>query len=380
VALPPPTTATTTTMGHTFPPTQPPPLDVRGQAFFNATCQMVNALINATRSKSYALRAADFQSATFHGEDTEAGGVNCLSFRATQLYRKSYFTKHFFFTSALLQKLWEQLVSEQKDAMLTILNPSMDPFSTEAFNLVEDLRYVLGTQTLNAALPGLGFTTFSATSVVMDIIEATSKKLPIAFFSCVMVCFILIAISFGAALIPFKLLFTVVLPISWSYGAALYVYEDGVFAWTGFEGLQPMKDAGIDWTVPIFTLTIMLGLALDYDVFLFERVFEFRAEGFGDREAIQLGLSATGPIISAAGLIFAFTFLSLLLASMPVNNQIGFVFIFSIVVDTFIVRTVLVPCMLSLNPCLNYWPTKMPAPDPRLNWLDGSDSDDYDSE
>lgn len=58
----------------------------------------------------------------------------------------------------------------------------------------------------------------------------------------------------------------------------------------------------------MFTLTIMLGLALDYDVFLFERVWEFREEGFGDNEAVQLGLSATGPTITAAGLIFAFTF------------------------------------------------------------------------
>lgn len=350
------------------------PLDVRGQEFFDANCAMVNALITATKNKSYALKANDFQSATFHGEQKD-GGVDCINYRLTSFYRKNYFTQKLFFTSGLLDQMWHQLVNDERDAMLTILNPSMDPFSKEAFDLVRDLRSILGEQSVKAqpSIPGLGFSTYSATSVIMDIIQATSQRLPLAFFTCVMICFILIAISFGAFLIPFKLLFTVVLPLTWSYGATLLVYQDGLLAWTGLEVLSPEGDAGIDWTVPIFTLTIMLGLALDYDVFLFERVYEFRQEGFGDREAIQLGLSATGPIITSAGLIFAFTFLSMMLASMPVNNQIGFVFVFSIIIDTFVVRTVLVPAMLSLNPALNYWPTKMPKPNRKLMWLDEED-------
>lgn len=72
----------------------------------------------------------------------------------------------------------------------------------------------------------------------------------------------------AARLIPLKLLFTVILPISWAYGAALFVYEDGCLEWTGISGLSPTYitnsgPAGLDWTIPLFTLTIMLGLALD---------------------------------------------------------------------------------------------------------------------
>lgn len=68
------------------------------------------------------------------------------------------------------------------------------------------------------------------------------------------------------------------------------VYEDGVLQGLGFAGLSPGGD-GLDWTVPMFSVTFMIGVALDYDYFLFERVYEFREQGFGDREAIQLGLS-----------------------------------------------------------------------------------------
>merc|ERR1712050_235068 len=82
------------------------------------------------------------------------------------------------------------------------------------------------------------------------------------------------------------------------------------------------------------------------------------------------GLSATGVTISSAGLIMALTFTAQLLASMPVHNQLGFVLVFSIVVDTFVVRSILVPAMLSLVPCSNYFPCKMPEPLPHCQWLD----------
>lgn len=201
----------------------------------------------------------------------------------------------------------------------------------------------------------------------MDLIDVTSHLLPLTFLACVVVCFTLIALWFGSVFIPFKLLLTVVIPITWTYGAALYVYEDGKLAWLKFPGLSPVGDSGIDWTVPLFTLTFMMGLALDYEIFLFERVREFREEAFGDREAIQLGLAATGSTISSAGLIMALTFMAQLLGSVPVTNQMGFVLVFSIVVDTFVVRSILVPAMLSLGPVLNYWPAKMP--EPRFTWL-----------
>jgi len=350
------------------------PLDVRGQAFFDINCEMVNKLIRASKNHSFALKSDDFQSPTFYGEK-ENGDVDCLNYQLTHYYRANYFTQKFMFTSRLMQKLWDQLVSSERDAMLTLLTPKMDPFSEEAFNMTAEIRSMLhnaSEDARNEGFTGITYRMFSPSAIMMDMIQVTHDRLFVAFLGCAMVCFVLIAISFGAWLIPFKLLFTVILPITWAYGAALYVYEDGVLEFTGFPGLSPTYitnsgPAGLDWTVPMFTLTIMLGLALDYDVFLFERVWEFREQAFGDNESIQLALSATGPTITSAGLIFAFTFTSMMLGSMAITNQMGFIFIFSIVVDTFIVRTVLVPAMLSLNPCLNYWPSKMP--EPKYKWL-----------
>jgi len=351
-------------------------------------CNMVNSLIAATKNTEYALTPANFVSPTFHGEDANTGQVKCTEYWQIDLVRTNYLSRHLFFshTSEHLNELWAQLVSKNQHAMLTFVFPTMDPFSPDAFGLVSKVRAAvkLQTQELSQTHPGVTFQTFSPGSVLMDLIDVTSGQLPLCFIGCAIVCLTLIAIWFGSAFIPFKLLLTVVVPITWTYGAGLYVYEDGYLDFLGFPGLSRTGDAGMDWTVPMFTLTFMMGLALDYEIFLFERVREFREEGFGDCESIQLGLAATGGTISSAGLIMALTFLAQLLGSIPVTNQMGFILVFSIVVDTFIVRSILVPAMLSLVPCTNYWPSKMP--EPRFEWLSnpgvgrGEDEDDEDED
>lgn len=359
----------------TLPPSPtiaPKELDVRSTNFFQQNCHMIDTIVNITKGKAYQIDVSEVISPTFHGTE-EDGRVKCQPYELIRFWKTNYFAQRFAVSSKLLAQIWEEMVNEKNDAMITLFNPAEDPFSSEAFDLMRDMRKVLKhDKNLTIDAP-VEYFTYGATAITMDMIEVTRSRLPIAFLGCAFVCFLLIAMSFGAALIPLKLLFTVVLPITWTYGAALCVYEDGWLNFLGYEGLMPTyigvnrTPAGVDWTVPMFTLTIMLGLALDYDIFLFERVWEFRKEGFGDRESIILGLSATGPIISSAGLIFGLTFVSMLLGSMPVTNQMGFVFLFSILVDTFVVRTVLVPAMLSLSPFLNYWPSKMPPV--HFEWL-----------
>merc|ERR1712048_1086245 len=107
------------------------------------------------------------------------------------------------------------------------------------------------------------------------------------------------------------------------------------------------------------------------DYFLFERIYEFRKMGFGDRESIQLVLSAQAITITAGGLILSFTFFSMITeSSMPVTNQLGFMYFAGILIDTFLVRTVVTPALLSIGSWVNYWPIVMP--EPTYTWLDAN--------
>jgi len=358
------------------------------EGLFKLNCQMIESLIVASKNESYELRAQSFQSPSVPIDKSYVssspihipfankmfkqffGDMMCPSLSQMDMVRKSFLSREVLFTatSEHLDLMWETMV--RKNAMLTVVNPAIDPLGPQAFELEAKVRTVLQDMEDRGKqiIPDLKYYFFSPASVVTDLIDVTSSALPGCFLVCVLICFTLIALWFQAFLVPFKLFVTVVVPITWTYGAAFAVYEDGALASLGIPGLSPTKHDGLDWTVPVFSLTFLVGLALDYDFFLFERVYEFRSQGFGDRESIQLGLSATGGTISAAGLILGLTFLALVFTSeLPMMNQQGFVFVFAIVVDTFVVRTVAVPALLSMSPWLNYWPRTMP--EPCFEWL-----------
>ena len=112
--------------------------------------------------------------------------------------------------------------------------------------------------------------------------------------------------------------------------------------------------------LPCVSVTILIGFAIDYEIFLFSRVFEYRKKGYTSRAAIVLGVATTGPIISAAGTVMALAFSSMLLQNIVSNNQMGFLFVFGVLIDTFIIRPLLVPPLLTLADFLNWYPSKVP--------------------
>merc|ERR1719221_752303 len=113
--------------------------------------------------------------------------------------------------------------------MVSAIFPAVDPFGYNAFSLATTIREILRNQTVAmstpgdaayADVPGLGFTTFSPATALMDLIDVTSGALPVAFVACVGVSFGLVAFWFGAVFTPLKSIMTVVVPITWTYGAA----------------------------------------------------------------------------------------------------------------------------------------------------------------
>jgi len=142
------------------------------------------------------------------------------------------------------------------------------------------------------------------------------------------------------------------------------VYQPGP-AQDAFAVLTPylLTSTGIYWIIPVMSFSILVGLALDYDVFLISRLLEFRRMGWSDRIAMCLAIEKTGSIITAAGLIMSISFAGLLLPKSTVLNQYGFVLFLGVAIDTFAVRTVIVPivvCLISIHHKANWWPAVMP--------------------
>ena len=92
------------------------------------------------------------------------------------------------------------------------------------------------------------------------------------------------------------------------------------------------------------------------------RVVEYRMEGYSDRISLARGVYRTGRIITAAGLIMAIAFGALLLSQTPALNQLSFFLSFAVLFDTFVIRSIAVPALMTLLGRWNWWPRKLPVP------------------
>ena len=97
---------------------------------------------------------------------------------------------------------------------------------------------------------------------------------PIAIGVTTVLVFILVGFSFGSLLIPLRAIYSIGLTLAFVYGTAVWVYQDGALNFLHFSGLH--DNTALSWFSPILSFSVVVGLGLDYDVFLLSRIQEFR--------------------------------------------------------------------------------------------------------
>ncbi len=215
-----------------------------------------------------------------------------------------------------------------------------NPYSDAGFDAVTHLRRVVkragGSSTL------LGGPTAEERDVRVSAARDNRVIVPLV----LVVVFLVLALLLRAVLLPLVLIGTVIA----SYAAALGV---GTFFFNHVFGF-----AGMDPTLPLFTFVFLVALGIDYNIFLMARVRE-EALKRGTRQGMVRGLAVTGAVITSAGIVLAGTFSVLAILPLVTLTEIGFTIAFGVLLDTFIVRSLLVPAVVfELGPRA-WWPSTL---------------------
>jgi RND superfamily putative drug exporter len=213
------------------------------------------------------------------------------------------------------------------------------PYSTEAYDLVEPIRDAAQGAASETLVGG-------ATAVEFDLREAAAWDSTVIPPIVLVVVFIILVLLLRAVVAPLVLIGTVIL----SFAAALGV---GYFAFDVFFDFP-----GSDPSLPLFAFVFLVALGVDYNIFLIARAREETLK-HGTQQGILRALAVTGGVITSAGIVLAGTFSVLAVLPLVFLTEIGFVVAFGVLLDTFLVRSVLVPAIaLKLGPKF-WWPSEL---------------------
>jgi RND superfamily putative drug exporter len=196
------------------------------------------------------------------------------------------------------------------------------------------------------AIPGADAKVGGGSAVNLDIQRASRHDTTLVVPLVLVVVLLILGVLLRAVVAPVLLVATVVL----SFGAAMGVSALAFKYLFGFAGSDP--------AFPLWTFVFLVALGIDYNIFLMTRVHE-EAKRHGTRRGALVGLAATGGVITSAGIVLAGTFAALGTLPLVFVTELGFAVAFGVLLDTFVVRSVLVTALnLDVGRWI-WWPSSL---------------------
>ncbi|WP_328648178.1 MMPL family transporter [Amycolatopsis sp. NBC_00348] len=226
--------------------------------------------------------------------------------------------------------------------ILSVLNDAAD--SEAAVATVGRLRDAVH------AVPGAAAKVGGPTAIQLDTQQTSVHDRELIIPIVLLVIFLVLALLLRSLLAPLLLIATVVLSFAATMGVSALVFNH-IF---GFPGADPV--------VPLFGFVFLVALGIDYNIFLMTRVRE-EALTRGTRAGTLRGLSLTGGVITSAGVVLAATFSALSVIPILFLAQIAFIVAFGVLLDTFLVRSLLVPALTVDVGRRIWWPSKLARAD-----------------
>ncbi len=177
-----------------------------------------------------------------------------------------------------------------------------------------------------------------------------SRLLPAVALLCGLT-FLVLWLMTGSVVLPVKAILMNALTVGAALAPLILIYQHGRL--TGLLGYTP--NGGVEPTDFLVTAAVVFALSTDYGVFLLGRIKEARDAGLGEREAVATGLSLTGRVVTAAAILLAVAIGAFSTSSISFIQQVGVATATGVLIDAFVVRSLLVPSLMALLGRFNWW-------------------------
>lgn len=238
-------------------------------------------------------------------------------------------------------------------AYLTV-SSTLDPFSPAGKHQLAALK----------GIPAPGPTLFDGTAQrSVDDVHGITSRIPLVLVLVAVTTLILVFLFTGSLLLPIKAVLMNALSLTAAFGAMVWIFQDGHLG-----GFGTTTTGNINAAFPPLIFCLAFGLSMDYEVFVLARIREewlqtSQSTDADNDRAVALGLARTGRIVTAAATVMAIVFVAMIASQQANMRMLGAGLTITVLLDAFLIRTVLVPAVMKLMGRINWW-----APAPLARW------------
>jgi RND superfamily putative drug exporter len=216
------------------------------------------------------------------------------------------------------------------------------PYNTISLDRINEVKSSIENTLKRSYLEGSEFYVGGTSSTMSDVRNVTNRDFILVAFFILVGIFIVLIVLVRSILVPLYLLATILLSYLTTMGVTYFVF---VF----------ILKQGISWTVPFFSFCLLVALGIDYNIFFVTSVKQEYVAG-DMKGTVERALGRTGGIITSCGIIMAGTFGALMATPIRTMIEIGFTTVIGILMDTFVIRSFLVPALMVKFGEMNWWP------------------------
>ena len=221
-----------------------------------------------------------------------------------------------------------------------------DPYTEESLNKIQEIREVAAAALSRSGLTDIEVLVGGDTAIQFDNKAAIDRDLKLLAPLILLAILGVLIVLQRSLITPLYLLFSIVLSYAATYGLSVLIFQ------------EILGHTGVAYSNGIWIFVFLVAFGADYNIFVMARIRE-ETQKRGFKDGITVAVGRTGGVITSAGIILAGTFA--VLATLPLRDisQLGVAVMLGVLIDTFIVRALLVPSIAALLHRYNWWPSNL---------------------